>query len=158
MRDKMQIREITHDDVDAVVQLAERCYDEMVFDDYGYRFHCQHIANGFHLSAEKRGCMCWIAVEKNTPVGIIFFTITDVTMYFTDRKTATEIVWHGDPELPPLKRLRIMRKLLKHAQVELKKMNVKVVFVSTDVRYSHPTTMVAKEGFRLLSAYHTKEL
>lgn len=154
----MLVRPIEHKDVEQVVALSELCYDEMQFDDYGYRFDKAHITQGFHEAVAQEKHICLIAEDKDTILGIIFFSLATQTMYFKNRLIATEIVWHSLPSGSQILRTKVMDKLLKTSLYFLQEKGVKVLFCSSDARFTVPKQILDKNGFKTLSIYAVKEL
>lgn len=155
----MLIRKIHLDDIPEVMALSEEAYDEMGFDDLGYRFDYTHMKQGYAKACNNDGCTAFVAVSgSNKIVGIMFFVISDTTFYFTGRKIASELGWHALPSLRAIRKLKIMRSLLSYAEDELKSQGVKVIYIGTDVRYPTGQHLLDKQGFKPISVYNFKEV
>ena len=153
----MLIRQIEHKDIDVVVALSESFYDEMNFDSYGYRFDKQHITKGFRRAADTDSSICFVAETDANIVGVIFFTLSTTTWYFTDRLMATEIVWHSDPKCKPFTRVKIMQALLDTSLLRLKEMGCKLVVSSAPSHEAVAIKLLQKHGFSSPQTYFMKE-
>jgi predicted N-acetyltransferase YhbS len=154
----MQVRPILYSDVESVVRISERFYDEMGFDDYGYRFDKAHITRSFTRAAANDSSLCFVAERNGAVVGVILFTLTAQTWYFKDRLTANEIVWHTDPDLTPLLRVKIMKLLMEEALKYLKHIGCKLVIASTPQTAHTAEKILVKYGFSTPQTYYMKEM
>ena len=154
----MIIRPIQHSDVDEVVRLVELFYDEMNFDSYGYRFDKQHITKGFHRASNEDSSICYVAEIDGELSGVVAFTLATQTWCFTDRLTATEIVWHSDPRCKPFLRAKMMNELLRTALLRIKEIGCRLVIVSTPIASAVAAKLLTKYGFNSPQMAFVKEL
>lgn len=125
-------------DMEPVVALSKEFYHEINLDAVGYRFHEPQIRASYTDGLSRSdGHHVLLYIEHGQILGLFFFRIRDEHYYFTNRRFATEIVWHSDPKLPPKKRLKIMMKLFDAGEMFMESQGCLNIYTGLDARKEH---------------------
>ncbi len=151
------IRDDELKDLNTLVKISKLFYDEMNFDDIGYVFD-ENVIRGSYLKGIMfpKNYVILVHLTDNIIDGVIFCVIQDTTMYFKGKLFAQEIVWHSDPSLNPMKRIKIQKELLEEADKVRLERGCKSFYINSDPRYPALEKLLVKKGFKTVSKYHHK--
>lgn len=152
----MHIRRISHSDIPEILTVAKRCYDEMDFDQWGYRYDPPQIEQSWLMGVE--GTRLRGYCEDNIR-GLFLLSITDTTAYFKNGpKIAQEIVFHADPTLGMVTKIKIMKNILQYVMEDLAIIGVKSLYVSSDDRFGAISRLIQQQGGKPMSVQHHMEV
>ena len=134
------IRFATLADLEPIVALSREFYNEIDLDAVGYRFDDPQIRESYLKGIDCKDHFVLLYLEQGELLGLFFFSIREETYYFQNRTYGSEIVWHADPKLGALKRLKVMIKLFEAGEMFMQSRGVKVIYCGLDARpaFHHP--------------------
>ena len=147
----MLTRLAQHGDEPTLLLFSKQCYDEMDFDKFGYKFEYEAVYRNYNLGIDDPNKQIITVWENGVLIGVTVWVISESSMYFDNHKVASELVFHSLPSLPARQKLRIMRLMIQKSNDLLNFLQVKSVYISTDVRYNAVTKLLQKEGFESFS-------
>ena len=144
----MLVRLAQHGDEPYLIEFSKLCYEEMDFDQFGYKFEYEAGQRNFIKGIDNPAKQILTVWDKGVLHGLAVWCISDSSQYFDNHRHAAEIVFHALPGLSYITRLKIMRLLEEHSYVLLKNLGVKSMYINTDVRFSTVTKMLEKQGYK----------
>ena len=127
-------------DLEPIVALSREFYNEIDLDAVGYRFDEPRIRESYLKGIDCKDHFVLLYLEQGELLGLFFFSIRNEHYYFRNRCFGSEIVWHSKPDLPPLKRLRIMMKLFESGEMFMQSRGATGIYCGLDARkdFHHP--------------------
>ena len=128
----MLVRECVYSDIYTIIPLLKRCMTEinesyaipMVWKD-------EHVQHDFNYAINDPSCLIAGAFKENDCLGLIVFDIGD-SFHEIVPVAMTEKIWHSDPRLPTITRLKVMQALLTFSEGWAKKNKVNALAVSVN--------------------------
>jgi len=154
------IRFAVQSDLEEIVAASREFYDEICLDAVGYRFDEPRIRESYQSAIEFKGHYCLLYTENCKILGLFLFSIRDDNHFFTNKRFASEIVWHSLPSLNTVKRIKVMIKLFE--AMEMYAINVRKatgIYVGLDARrdFAHRgiNRYLEKRGYgQIVSTYY----
>lgn len=141
-------------DIHDALTMLKRCYDEMEFDSNGDSFDYISCVDFLRLNINSSLATVLIAEEDKLIVGTIAFTLYPFYMDKNNFK-AVEFIWHSDPLLPAYKRGKILIKLLRASENEIKKTKASSIVLGTSPKNS-VGEMLKRTGYKLVAMDYAK--
>ena len=154
----MVIRRAQPGDEIALIEFSKLCYDEMGFDNNGYKFEYEAGLRNYVagiLDNSKLILTCW---DRGVLVGLAVWLLSNKSQYFDNHLIASEIVFHALPSLGDITKLKVMRMLQLESTKYCKAMGVKSMFFQYDVRFPAVGRLMEKEGFKPFAVQMYKDL
>ena len=139
---------VRNEDVEGIEPLCQRAFEQMGYaKTRGYTYSRQHTIDTIRRGVESDEHMLTKYVKNGQILGFMAIGLTDFSFYSVGKKTAYEIVWHGDPLLSPVQQLIVMKTLLvdmiKRAVAE----NIDIFSVTIDAKCADISKILMKMGF-----------
>lgn len=134
------------DDISEIETLCQRAFYQM---DYhllprNYRYSSEHIAQVLARGVASPDHVLTKYVRDGVVQGVMVVGLTDFNFYSVGQRTAYEIVWHGDPVLPPTQQLRVQMSLLNDM---LHRVDADIFSLTLDEKHIKLLKLLDKYGF-----------
>ena len=154
----MLVRRAQHGDELALIEFSKECYQEMNFDNNGYKFEYEAGFRNYVKGIDDRSKFILTAWDRGVLVGVTVWVLSNQSQYYDNHLIASEIVFHALPSLCATGRLKIMRKLQRVAETYMGSVGVKAMFFQYDVRFPTVGRMMTNEGYQPLAVQMYKKL
>jgi len=135
-------------------EFLKLCYDEMNYSDDGIGFEFLHgmISRAY----ENNNAIGLLHKDENKINGAVVCLVSDGIK--DSASFAIEQIWHSDPRLTPIKRAKIMLKLLTNIKVKLRDQGVKFLHIDTSTKFPSIAKMLERDKFGLKELHWVGEL
>lgn len=157
----MMIRLADLDDIPGLMAISKPCYDQMSFDDYGWKYEPERIEESYRRGVQSDNHLLIVTEEDSEIIGLLFINISIESYYFKNNPYANEIMWHVTPLASQFKRSKYMLKMLDYAEKLLAGMGIKNLYVGADSRTEFSgiaNNLVNKRGYQSISLRLYKEI
>jgi len=132
-------------DIPEIEPLCHRAFDQMNYTaSRGYRYDSQHITDLLTYGVSSHNHILTKCVRDTRILGVMVVGLTDFSFYSVGQRQAFEIVWHGDPLLPPIQQLLVQKALLKDM---IARLSVDIFSLTLDEKHLELTKLLDKFGF-----------
>jgi len=135
-------------DVDEIEPLCRRAFEQVQYaaPPRCYCYDSEHIRKTVLTGLARPDRVQTKYVRDGVIIGYMAVGITDFSFYAVNELACFEIVWHGDPLLPPAQQLQVQVSLLKDMIKRVGK--VTTFSLALDSHYLQLSRVVAKLGFK----------
>ncbi len=152
----MKVENIGNINMENVIPLLKRCYDEMEYVGSGYGFDPETIKKAI-LGNIQGGGINIMVVDKGDIVGIAVVFFLPSFLNASDI-LAIEAAWHSDPKLNQTPRVRIMLLLLREMEERVREHKVRTLHLATSVLYPAIANKLRKNDYKLMEYRWVKEV
>jgi hypothetical protein len=143
----MPVELVTPADVPEIEPLCRRAFDQM---GYGnpprcYEYSAEHITRVIIRGCQDPNHICTKYVRDGVIQGFMAVGLTDFSWYAVNQRSCYEIVWHGDPLLPPARQIKVQMALLR--DMLQRTGDVTINSISIDSRYPEIGRLISRLGF-----------
>ena len=154
----MLIRPAVHGDELALIEFSQLCYNEMQFDDNGFKFEYAAGLRNYEQGIDDNSKLILTAWDSGVLVGATVWLLSDRTQYFDTHRIASEIVLHALPSLSATRKMKIMMRLRSSVEVFCRSFRVKSMYFQYDIRFPAVGRMMEHAGFRPMAIQMVKIL
>jgi len=142
-------------DIDQMVIFLKKCFDEMEYAKVGYSYDIGTVRKTIKHCIETGVAIVYEIKDRIMGIGLVFLVPS-----FMDANNiiAVEIAWHSDPDLDKRTRFKIMDKLLKGMEKEIKKTGVNFLSIGSSEKYPSISKYLVKKGYKLNELIFRKEV
>ena len=145
----MPITLVTPADVAEIEPLCRRAFDQMGYSQPPrcYEYSSEHITQVITQGCQHPDHICTKYTDPDTGavLGFMAVGISTTSWYAVNERSCYEIVWHGDPLLPPRQQLRVQMALLRDMLVRVA--GVTIVILTLDERHIGIAPLIERLGF-----------
>ena len=138
---------VTPEDVDEIEPLCKRAFDQVGYSKAPrfYKYSSSHIKQTILNGLFSPDRIQTKYVRDGVIIGYMAVGITDFSFYAVGEMSCFEIVWHGDPLLPPSQQIMVQVSLLKDMIKRVGK--VKTFNLLLDSKHLEVERIIKKLGF-----------
>lgn len=134
-------------DIAQIEPLCKRAFDQMGYaESRGYVYSDDHIKKVIAKGVDSPNHILTKYVKDGCILGFMAVGVTDFSFYAVGSRTASEIVWHGDPFLTPRQQLTVQMALLDDMMARTDAVGANLE-LSLDVKFIGIERLLVRKGF-----------